>query len=41
MYLLSLYHLKITKKGQTFLAKDLNLTCIEMNIKEKFRIKIQ
>ena len=41
MYLLSLYHQKITKKDQTFLAKDLNLIYIEMNIKEKFRIKIQ
>ena len=39
MLLLSLYHQKIIKKDQTFLAKDLKDQCIEMNMKQKFRLK--
>ena len=39
MFLLSPYQQKTIKNYQNFLAKELKVWCIEMNIKQKVKIK--
>ena len=41
MFLPPLYHQMTMKNYQKFLAKDLKDQCIEMNIKQKVRMKIR
>ena len=41
MFLLSPYQQKTIKNCQNFLEKDLKVWCIEMNIKQKVKIKVR
>ena len=41
MFLLSPYQQKTIKNYQNFLEKDLKVWCIEMNIKQKVKIKVR
>ena len=41
MFVLWIYQQKTIKNYQNFLAKDLKDLCIRMNIRQKFKIKMQ